>query len=215
MLKSSGHAENALAALPRLRPDRSALARAVHDPVRNATQGNDGARKKRRCFRQAAKARGDPGTMAVRKLPGIVKRAARRHGENGFAVARMNAQRVAPRAAMPAQSYRIDLRAMFDEKARRFGGPLIKEGASGHVCKSGQRKVARILPYPPPVKSLGAKTNHLPNIQGQAVNAPLPDGARNKNFSVECLRFTALRSEVILIPCAASKLLFPTAITVG
>jgi hypothetical protein len=54
---------------------------------------------------------------------------------------------------------------MFDEKSRGFGRPPIKEGASGHVCKSGGQEFARILPYPPPVKSLGAKTNHLPNIQ--------------------------------------------------
>ena len=134
MLKTSGDAENALAALSRLRPDRSALAGAVHDPVRNAAQRNHGARKKWRCLRQPAETRGDPGAMAVRELLGIGKRAARRHGENGFAIARMNAQRIAPRAAMPPQSYRIDLRAMFDEKARRFGGPLIKEGAGGHVC---------------------------------------------------------------------------------
>jgi hypothetical protein len=55
---------------------------------------------------------------------------------------------------------------VLDEEARRFVRPPIKEGASGHVCDSGDQKFARILPYPPPRKSLGAKTNHLPNIQG-------------------------------------------------
>ena len=93
-------------------------------------------------------------------------RAARRHGEDRFAVARMNAQGVAPRAAVPAQPDRIDLRAVLDQRVERFGGPPIEERASGHVCKSGEQEFARILPYPPPVKSLGAKTNHLPNIQG-------------------------------------------------
>src|SRR4051812_5201874 len=200
MLKPSGHAENPLAAVPRLGPDRSALAGAVHDPVRNAAQRHHGARKKRRRLRQPAETRGDPGAMAMRKLLGIGERAARRHGENSFAVAWMNAQRVAPRAAMPPQPYRIDLRAMFDEKARGFGGPLIEESAGGHVSKSGQREIAGILPYPPPVKSLGAKTNHLPNIQGQALNTPPPEGVRNKNFGFEYLEISSLRSEVMLIP---------------
>jgi hypothetical protein len=74
---------------------------------------------------------------------------------------------------VPAQSNRIDLRAVFDEKSRGFGRPPIKERASGHICKSGEQEFARILPYPPPVKSLGAKTNHLPNIQGQ-IAVPTP-----------------------------------------
>src|SRR5258706_4684814 len=66
---------------------------------------------------------------------------------------------------------------MFDEKSRGFGRPPIKEGASGHVCKSGEQEFARILPYPPPVKSLGAKTNHLPNIQGLSGYEALSEGA--------------------------------------
>jgi hypothetical protein len=45
------------------------------------------------------------------------------------------------------------------------------------------------------VKSLGAKTNHLPNIQGQTVKAPLLDGVGNKNFAFKCLPFKALKSE--------------------
>ena len=59
------------------------------------------------------------------------------------------------------------------QKARRFGRPPIKEGASGHICKSRHQEFAWILPYPPPVKSLGAKTNHLPNIQG-LIAGPTP-----------------------------------------
>jgi hypothetical protein len=58
------------------------------------------------------------------------------------------------------------LRAVLDQKSCRFGGPPIEEGASGHVCQSGEQEFARILPYLPPAKSVGAKTNHLPNIQG-------------------------------------------------
>jgi hypothetical protein len=74
---------------------------------------------------------------------------------------------------MPAQSHRIDLGAVLDQKSRRFVRPPIKEGASGHICNSGDQEFARILPYPPPVKSLGAKTNHLPNIQGLIVKSAL------------------------------------------
>jgi hypothetical protein len=57
---------------------------------------------------------------------------------------------------------------MLDEENRRLVGPPIEEGASGHVCNSGDEKFARILPQPPPLKPFGAKTNHLPNIQGLA-----------------------------------------------
>jgi hypothetical protein len=72
---------------------------------------------------------------------------------------------------------------MFDEKSRRFVGPPIKEGASGHICKSGDQECARILPYPPPVKSLGAKTNHLPNIQGCGWSSAPIAGVWNKKIS--------------------------------
>jgi hypothetical protein len=54
---------------------------------------------------------------------------------------------------------------MLDEKPGWFGGTSIKE-RTGHVCKSGTGNIAWILPYPAPLKSIGAKTNHLPNIQG-------------------------------------------------
>jgi hypothetical protein len=77
----------------------------------------------------------------------------------------MDSQGVAARAAMSAQADGINLRSVLDEKPGRFGGTSIKKRA-GHVCKSGRDAIARILPYPAPLESFGAKTNHLPNIQG-------------------------------------------------
>jgi hypothetical protein len=71
---------------------------------------------------------------------------------------------------------------MLDQKSRRFVGPPIKEGASGHVCQSGEEKFARILPYLPPVKSVGAKTNHLPNIQGLVDPSASTGRGRNNKF---------------------------------
>jgi hypothetical protein len=94
----------------------------------------------------------------------------------------MNAQGVTPRAAMPAQPDRVDLGAVFDQKSRGFGRPPIEERASSHVCESGEQEFARILPHPPPVKSLGAKTNHLPNIQGLAAYAASTGWGWNKIF---------------------------------
>ena len=166
MFDAARNAENPLAAVAGFRPHRAAGAGAMHDFVRQAAQRHHGARKKGRGLRQTAEARGDPGAVTLREILGVGDSAARRHGQDGFAVARMNAQGVAPRATVPAQPDRIDLRAVLDQETRRFVGPPIKEGASGHVCDSGDQEFARILPYPPPVKSLGAKTNHLPNIQG-------------------------------------------------
>src|SRR5262249_16668148 len=94
-----------------------------------------------------------------------------------FAIARMNSQGVTPRAPVSSKPNRIDLRPMLDEKARRLVRPPIEKGASGHIGQSGGQENARILPYPPPGKSLGAKTNHLPYIQGRIAKKTLQDGA--------------------------------------
>ena len=166
MRRLARHAKDPLTAFARFRPHRAARAGAMHDPVRDAAQRQHGARKKWCRLWQTTETRGDPATVTLREILGVGDGAARRHGQDRFTVAWMNAQRVAARAPMPAQPHRVDLRAMFHQKARRFVRPPIKKGASGHVCDSGEEEFARILPYPPPVKSLGAKTNHLPNIQG-------------------------------------------------
>jgi len=148
----------------------------VNDSVRDPTQRNYRAGKKRCRLRQPAETRGDPAAVTLRKVLGIGNRTARRDGQDRFAVTRMDSQGIAARAPVPAKPDRIDLRAMFDQKPRRLVGPPIKERASGHVCKSGDQKFARILPYPPPGKSLGAKTNHLPNIQGSERLPTLQNG---------------------------------------
>jgi hypothetical protein len=49
------------------------------------------------------------------------------------------------------------------------------------------------------VKSLGAKTNHLPNIQGQNAKAPLQDGAWNKNFGSKGAGLGRASSDATLI----------------
>ena len=109
MFGPSGDAENPLAAVAHFRPHRAADAGAMHDPVRNAAQRHHGARKKGCRLRQTAEARGDPAAVTLREILGVGDGAAGRHGQDRFAVARMNAQGVAPRAPMPAQPDRIDL----------------------------------------------------------------------------------------------------------
>jgi hypothetical protein len=94
----------------------------------------------------------------------------------------MNAQRITARATMAAQPYREDLGAVLDGKRVWFGGAAIEECAKGHVSSPSRQEVDGILPYPPPRKRLGAKTNHLPNIQGRGPVCPLQDGPRNKNL---------------------------------
>jgi hypothetical protein len=79
----------------------------------------------------------------------------------------MNAQRISTRATMSPQSDRENLRSEFDGNGRWFVGTAIKKGAKSHVSRSGVQEVAGILPYLPPRKAVGAKTNHLPNIQGE------------------------------------------------
>jgi len=92
------------------------------------------------------------------------------------------------------------LRAVLDQQSRRFVRPPIKEGASGHVCKSGDQEFARILPYPPPAESFGAKTNHLPNIQGLTDHPALQEGVRVKKFGRNRSVRPPSKIEISLIP---------------
>src|SRR6202012_1863955 len=103
MLDAARHADDAFAAVANFSPDCSALAGARPDSVRDATQRDYGARQNRRRFRQSAEARGDPAAMTLGKILGVGDRAARRHGQDRFTVARMDAQGVAARAPMAAK----------------------------------------------------------------------------------------------------------------
>ena len=60
--------------------------------------------------------------------------------------------------------------------------------------------MSRILPYPPPVKSLGAKTNHLPNIQGSADRQALQNGPETGIFTGNPDPKPARKIDVILTP---------------
>src|SRR5262249_42887197 len=129
--------------------------------------------------------------------------------QDGFAVGRMNAQRITARASVPSEPDRKDLRAMLDQKSRGFGGAPIQERAGSHVGKSGEEQVARILPYPPPWKSLGAKTNHLPNIQGLGLSKSLQDGSGTQFFGLEPPPRGPPRDELILTPSKGPESAFP------
>src|SRR6185312_6638104 len=156
---AAGDADDLVAGVARLRPHRAALARPMHDPVRNAAQGDQCANLERRRLRQPAEARGDPAAMKLREFARFGDQAARRHGQDGFAVGRMDAERISARASVPPHANRKDLRAVLDQNSRWFGGPPIEERASGHVVKSGEEESTRNLPHLPPWESLGAKTN--------------------------------------------------------
>jgi hypothetical protein len=113
------------------------LAGAIDDSMRESAQRKHGARQKRRGLRQTAKASGNPSAMTLREVLGVSNRAARRHGQDRFAVAWMNAKRVSACPPVSSQSNGVNLRAVFDQKARGFVRPPIKEGAFGHVRNSG------------------------------------------------------------------------------
>src|SRR5262245_3680850 len=102
--------------------------------------------------------------MTLRKIFRIGQIAARRHRQDRFALTWMNTESVTARTAMAPELNSINRRADFDGEGARFGGTAIKESTKGHVSGSGQQEFAGILPYPPPVEFIGAKTNHLPNI---------------------------------------------------
>ena len=135
--------------------------------------------------------------------------AARRHGEDHLARRRMNAQRVTARAPMPAELDGEELRAVPDHESRGFGGPPVEERAGSHVWKSGEEQFPRNLPYPPPWKSLGAKTNHLPNIQGSGGLPPLPAGVGAKKFRSIPVQMRGSKTESILIHSKGCESEFP------
>jgi len=172
----------------------------VYDAVRNAAQRQYGARLKGRRLGQTSQTRGDPAAMKLRKIPRLRNCTARRHGQDRFAIRRMDAERVTARAPVPAKSYREKLGAVPDDKSRRFVRPPIEERASSHVCESGEEQFPRILPYPSPRKSLGAKTNHLPNIQGARHRQTPLNGPGTPLLAVNRAWEHASRIEVILIP---------------
>ena len=196
---TAGDAENAFAAVANLSPHGAPLSRAMHDLVQHAAQRNHYTMLKWCSFRQSTETRGDPSTMTLREVARVGDGAAWRHREDRFAIARMNTQRITARAAMPTQPNGEDLRTEFDRDGGRFGGTTIKEGAKSHVSRSGRQEVAGILPYPPPRKSLSAKTNHLPNIQGPRAASALYRGARNPNFCVKSNRLAPSKSGATLI----------------
>ena len=93
--------------------------------------------------------------MTLREILRLGDGSARRHRQDRFAIARMNAQRVPPRAAMPAQPDRVDLRAVLDQeietvrKAADKGGrewpclPVRGSGVRPDSAISAAREIAR------------------------------------------------------------------------
>jgi hypothetical protein len=63
----------------------------MHDPVRHTAQRHHRAGVERCGLRQTTETGGDPATMKLCKVLGFRERTARRHGQDGFAVGRMNA----------------------------------------------------------------------------------------------------------------------------
>ena len=84
---------------------------------------------------------------------------------------------------------------MLDRECQRFGWSPIEKCTKGHVQRSERQKVAWILPYPPPLELLGAKTNHLPNIQSDPVCCPLQDVVGNKNFDSDLVDSALAKNE--------------------
>ncbi len=137
MIEAACDTDDLLAAVARLGPDRAALAGAMHDPVRRAAQRHHDAGMERCSLGQTPEARRDPAAMKLCELLGLRDRATRRHGQYRFAISWMDAQRITARAAMPAHADRKDLRAVLDQKSRRFVGAPIQERTCGHVSQSG------------------------------------------------------------------------------
>src|ERR1700736_5666610 len=104
---------------------------------------------------------------------------------------------------------------MLDREGQRFGWPPIEKCAKGHICRSEGQKFARILPYPPPLELLGAKTNHLPNIQGSPASDPLQNGARNQNLRSKLVDSSPPKNEIRIILSSSPKAAFHRAVSEG
>jgi len=75
-----------------------------------------------RRLRQALQPRRDPGAVLLREFGGLLDAAARRHRNHDFAGGGMNAQRVAARARVTAQTHLIDLAPEHDGDRHRLAG---------------------------------------------------------------------------------------------
>jgi len=62
-------------------------------------------------------------------------------------------------------------------------------------AKSGQRENRPDFCHIPAASQIARRKKQIicPIYRGQAVNAPLPDGVRNKKFSFKCLGFLSFK----------------------
>src|SRR5262245_52780242 len=89
---------------------------------------------------QTAETRRNPGAMTLSKVLRIDQITARRHCQNGFALAWMNSECVTARTTMAPELNSVDRRADFNGKGARFSGTAIKKCTKGHVSGSGQQE---------------------------------------------------------------------------
>src|SRR5262249_33997480 len=100
--------------------------------VADAAQRHTRAVGERHRLRQTVEPRCDPAAVFLGKLPGLAETAARRHGEDHFAGGGMNAQRVAPRLAMPPHPHWKCRAVEHDLKGLRFTRTAVEQGAQRH-----------------------------------------------------------------------------------
>ena len=108
----------------------------MHDAMRHAAQRHFDPVRKGRRLRQPLEPRRDPTAVLLREFLRLLHAAARRHGENHLARRRIDAQRVAPRLAMAAQTHEIDSPVENDLDNRGLARSTIKQCAKRHGRKS-------------------------------------------------------------------------------
>jgi hypothetical protein len=132
----AGDAEKTVAAAVGLGPDGAARALAMDDAMRHAAQQNHAAMGEGRRLRETSETRADPGGVLVGEGLGFLEAAARRQSEHDFARGRVDAQRIAPRLTMTADTNQINRPFTGHLDRLRLGRPTIKHRTQRHGMTS-------------------------------------------------------------------------------
>jgi hypothetical protein len=115
------HTQQVRTILAAFEPDRTARAGTMNDADLLAAQRQACTVDERHAVRQPAQPLGKPGAVPLREILCIGKAAAHRHRQDRLSAGRVDAQRIAARAAMPAHGDVIDLAAGLDRDDLRRG----------------------------------------------------------------------------------------------
>src|SRR3954470_18742043 len=140
MGRLSGDRDDRIAPRVARRRSHAADARPVHDPVRNAPEGEHGSVLEDHPFRHARESGGDPAAVSVGEALRRLEIGARRQGQDDLAGGARDPERDPPRGVAAAQRDAEALSVVTDGKMSRIGKGATeqREGHRGDLDASGE-----------------------------------------------------------------------------